>query len=262
MTVFLHELHRGRTALLIWTGAIAFLLAVSILLFPEMKKEMDTISNMFASMGSFTDAFGMDRLNFGTLTGYYAIECGNVLGLGGAFFASLIAVAMLSKEERGRTAEFLLTHPVSRSRVITEKLAALAAQILVMDIVIWLVAVGSMLAVGETVPWKEVCLLHLAYLLLQIELCGICYGISAFISRGGLGIGLGVAILMYFLNLIGNIAEAARPLKYVTPFAFCDGADIVTSGTLDWPKVAIGAAFTAAGIATAYFRYGRKDIAA
>ena len=34
----------------------------------------------------------MDRLNFGTLDGYYAIECGNILGLGGAFFAALSAV--------------------------------------------------------------------------------------------------------------------------------------------------------------------------
>ena len=64
----------------------------------------------------------MDRLNFGTLIGFYAIECGNVLGLGGAFYAALCAAAILSKEEKERTAEFLLTHPVSRIRIITEKL--------------------------------------------------------------------------------------------------------------------------------------------
>lgn len=86
--------------------------------------------DLFDCMGSFTAAFGMDRLGFGTLVGFYAIECGNILGLGGAFFASLCAVNMLSKEERDRTAEFLLSHPVSRRRVVTEKLAAPRARYL------------------------------------------------------------------------------------------------------------------------------------
>ena len=73
---------------------------------------MEGINEVFASMGAFTAAFGMDRLNFGTLVGFYAIECGNVLGLGGAFYASLCAVSMLSKEEKEKTAEFLFTHPI------------------------------------------------------------------------------------------------------------------------------------------------------
>ncbi|MBQ3920658.1 MAG: ABC transporter permease, partial [Firmicutes bacterium] len=65
MTVVKHELRRGRTSFWIWTGSIGFLLAICIFLFPEMKGEMDSVSDVFSSMGSFTDAFGMDRLNFG-----------------------------------------------------------------------------------------------------------------------------------------------------------------------------------------------------
>ena len=173
MTVLKHELRQGRTSLLIWTGSVAFLLAVSILLFPEMKGEMDSVGEMFSSMGSFTAAFGMDKLNFGTMSGYYIVECGNVLGLGGAFFAALCAVQMLSKEERGRTAEFLLAHPVSRRRVVSEMLAAMLIQITAMNLVILGVAAGCVAAIGEEIPWKEIGLIHLAYYLLQLELAGI-----------------------------------------------------------------------------------------
>ena len=98
MIIVRHELKQGRTSFFIWTAAVGLLLAVCVLLYPEMKGEMDGISEMFASMGSFTAAFGMDRLNFGTLIGYYAVECGNVLGLGGAFYAALCAAGILSKE--------------------------------------------------------------------------------------------------------------------------------------------------------------------
>ncbi len=260
MIVVKHELRQGKTAFAIWTIAIAFLLSVCVLLFPEIKGEAETVGDVFSSMGSFTAAFGMDRLDFGTLIGFYAVECGNVLGLGGAFFASLIGIAALAKEEKGRTAEFLLTHPISRARVITEKLAAVIAQIVVMNLVILGCSFLSMAVIGEQIPWKDVLLMHFAYFLLQLELAGICFGISAFLCRGSIGIGLGLAALTYVLNLIANMTERAAFLKYITPFGYCEGADIVADGRLAAAKIALGMLFACTGIAAAYIRYCRKDI--
>ena len=260
MTLLKHELKQGSKTLAIWTASIGFLVAICLFLFPEMKGEMDSVSDMFASMGSFTAAFGMDRLNFGTLIGFYAVECGNILGLGGAFFASLIAVSALAKEEKERTAEFLLSHPVSRVSVISSKLAALVTQIVVMNAVIFALSAACIAAIGEEPAWKEICLLHLAYFLLQLELAGICFGISAFLRRGSLGIGLGIAAMMYFLNIIANISEKAEFLKLITPFGYAEGADIVSNGSLDGKLVLIGMAFALIGVAAAYWWYSRKDI--
>ncbi len=260
MTLVKHELRQSKTSFLIWTGSIGFLLAVCIFLFPEMKGQMNGVNDVFASMGSFTEAFGMDRLNFGTLTGFYAVECGNILGLGGAFFASLCAAGILSKEKKEKTAEFLLTHPVSRKRIVTEKLIAVLIQITAMNLMIFALSVGAIAAVGEAIPWKEIRLLHLGYYLLQLELAGICFGISAFLRRGSAGIGLGIAAMMYFLNLIANIADAAGFLKYITPFGYCEGADIVSNGGLDGGMIAIGAVIGIGGIIFAYLKYTKKDI--
>lgn len=260
MTLIKHELKQGRTALVIWTASIAFLMVICILMFPEMKGEMDGVSDMFASMGSFTEAFGMDRINFGTLLGFYAVECGNILGLGGAFFASLIAITVLAKEEKERTAEFLLTHPVSRVRIVTEKLTAVLIQIVLINAVIWALSAASIAIIGEEIPWKELNLMHLSYFLLQIELAGICFGLSAFLRRGGLGIGLGLATVMYFLNIVANISDSAEFLKYITPFGYTEGADIVANGSLDTAMVLLGIAYTAIGIAAAYWKYCKKDI--
>ena len=260
MKLVKHELRQGKISFLIWAASIGFLLVTCIFLFPEMKGQMDSVNDVFASMGSFTEAFGMDRLNFGTLIGFYAVECGNVLGLGGAFYAALCAVSILSKEEKEKTAEFLMTHPVSRARIITEKLIAVFIQITAMNIIIYALAIGSIAAVGETIPWKEISLLHLAYYLLQIELAGICFGISSFLCKGSVGIGLGIAAMMYFLNLIANIADVAEFLKYITPFGYCEGADIVSSGSLDNTLVVIGAVIGISGIIIAYLKYTKKDI--
>lgn len=260
MTIMKHELRQGKIAFAIWTGSVAFLLMVCVFLFPEMKGEMNAVGDIFSSMGSFTAAFGMDRLNFGTLKGFYAIECGNVLGLGGAFFASLIAAAALSKEEKDRTAEFLLTHPVSRTRVVTEKLTAVMVQIIAMNAVILALSLVSMTIIGEEIPWKEVLLMHSAYFIMQVELAGICFGISAFLCRGSIGVGLGLAAMMYFLNLIANMTESVDFLKYITPFGYCEGADIVSDGRLDFTMIVIGMMFAFAGILAAYVKYRKKDI--
>lgn len=260
MTIIRHELRQGWKSFIIWTASITFLLVVCVFMFPEIKSEMDSVSDIFASMGSFTEAFGMDRLNFGTLMGFYAVECGNILGLGGAFFAALIAISSLAKEEKDGTAEFLLSHPVSRFRVVTEKLAAVMIQIVAMNVIIWVLSVASVAAIGEAIPWREITLLHLAFFLMQVELAGICFGISAFVRRGSLGIGLGLATALYFLNIISNISDDAKFLKYITPFGYTDGADIVSNGCLDAPLVLLGLAYAVICITLAYIQYCRKDI--
>lgn len=260
MTIVKHELRQGNISFWIWTASIGFLIAICVFLFPEMKEQMEEVNDVFASMGSFTAAFGMDRLNFGTLIGFYSVECGNILGLGGAFFAAFCAVGMLSKEEKDKTAEFLMTHPVSRVRIVTEKLLAVFLQITAMNLLIYILSAGSMILIGEEIPWKELNLFHLAYYILQLELGGICFGISAFLRKGSIGVGLGLATIMYFLNIIANITDEAKFLKYITPFGYCEGADIVNNGKLDGTMILIGTVIGLIGIVAAYAKYTRKDI--
>lgn len=260
MTILKHELRQNRAALLIWTVVISFMIGVCVFIYPEMKGEMESISDVFADMGSFSAAFGMDQINFGTLLGYYAIECGNVLGLGGAFFAAICGAGILAKEEKEHTVEFLMTHPVSRSKVITQKLISVMLQIVILNVIVFAVVVAGMAVIGENVPWEEMFLLHGAYLLLQIELAGICFGVSAFLRRGSVGIGLGVAVTMYFLNLISNITESAEFLKYITPFGYANGTEIVTEVTLDGTLIALGMVYAIVGIVAAYWKYTKKDL--
>ena len=149
MTLIKHELRQGRITLLIWTAVIAFMLAVCILIYPEMETQMSSVSSMFAEMGSFSAAFGMDKLNFGEFIGFFGVECGNVLGLGGAFFAALLGISILSKEEKEQTAEFLLTHPVSRQKILIRKLISLMLQIIILNLIVIAVTILSIAVIGE-----------------------------------------------------------------------------------------------------------------
>ncbi len=260
MTLVCHELKQAWKSLLVWSAAIGAFIVICLFMYPEMKGQMDGISSIFSSMGAFTAAFGLDTLDFGTLRGFYGIECGNILGIGGALFAALAGIGSLSGEEKNGTAEFLLTHPMTRTQAVTAKLVSMLIQIVIMNAAVWLLAMGSVAAIGEPIPWKEFGLLHLAFFLLQIELGCICFGISAFLWKGGLGIGLGLAVVMYFLSIVANLTDKADALSYITPFGYADGADILSRGCIDGTKLLVGLAFTVIGIVLAYAKYLKKDI--
>lgn len=260
MTVFKHELRQGRSALIIWTAAISFMLGICVVIYPEMSTQMGDISAMFADMGSFSQAFGMDRINFGEFLGFFGVECGNVLGLGGAFFAALLGISALAKEEKEHTAEFLLTHPVSRTRVITEKLCAVIVQIVIMNLAVIAVTALSVLIIGEEADIKTFALLFLSFFLMQLEVAAVTFGISAFLRRGSLGIGLGLAAVFYFMNIVANLIDETKFLKYITPFGYTESADIIADGALNGGYLAVGMALAAIGVILAFWKYGRKDI--
>lgn len=256
MVLFRHELRQGRVALLVWTCAVAGLLGVCVLIYPEMAEQMETVGALFSDMGAFSTAFGMDRIHFGSFSGYFAVECGNVLGLGGALFAALLGISALSGE-----GDFLLTHPISRMRVAAEKLSAVVAQLGLFTLCAAAVTALCTAAIGQRPSVGSMALLFLAHFLLQAHIAAVTFSLSAFLRQKNAGAGLGLAVLFYFLNLLANLTQKASFLKYLTPFAWAEGADILTDHALNGRYLAAGLALALAALAIGTARYRRKDIA-
>ena len=261
LTLFLHEIKRNKISLIVWSAALAFMLGICIVIYPEMQSQMGEISQMFSDMGAFSDAFGMDQLNFGEFMGYFGVECGNTLGIGGAILGAIVGIGALSKEERDHTAELLLTLPVSRIRVVAEKLLFCVFHIFAVNAVVCVVCLIGSAAISVDVNYGKMLLILLSYFLVQIEIMAITFGISAFLKRGGLGIGIGIGFGLYFMNILANISEEVEFLKYLTPFGFADSGRIISEGTLEPISLVVGIVLTAVGIGLAFWEYNRKDIA-
>ena len=261
MTVLKKELRAGAVGLLVWSVVIGGLMAVCVALYPSMEASTGDLSVLFASMGEFSAAFGLDRLQYGTIMGFYGVECGNILGLGGAFFAALTAMGLLAGEEGGHTAEFLLTHPVSRVRIAGEKLAALAVMILALNLVCFACGAGGILAIGREAEWKDLLRYHGALLLMQLEIGGVCFGLSALLRRSGFGLAMGLAAGLYFLGLLISLDERMAPLRFVTPYYYADAARIFAGEPVTGP-VLTGCVLGILGAGFGLRRYAGKDIAA
>ncbi len=261
MTLLLHELKRNKLSLIIWSAAVAFMLGVCVLIYPEMAEQMKEMSDMFANMGALSDAFGLDQLGFKDFMGYFALEFGEMLCLGGGLFAAILGAGMLAKEEKDHTAEFLLTHPISRVSVVTSKLLAVLIQVVVLNLATLIVTLVCILAIGEQLQVGTLALLFLAALILQLEIAAITFGLSSLLRRGALGLGLGLALGFYFMNLVANLSEQLEFVKYITPYGYADAAHIVSEGRIEIKYLAVGLIVSAASIALAYKKYTSKDIA-
>ena len=260
MTVFKKELRAGMVSFLIWSAAVGGLMAMCVWMYPSFAGSMDDVSALFAGMEGFSSAFGMDKLAFGSIMGFYGVECGNIMGLGGAFFAALTGMGLLAGEEGGHTAEFLLTHPVSRVRIAAEKLAALAAMILALNLVCFACGMGSILGIGEEPVWSDLLKYHGTLLLMQLEIGAVCFGLSALLRRGGLGLAMGLTALLYFAGLLVNLDQGLDWLRFVTPYYYADAARIFANEALAAP-ILTGCALGILGAGFGLWRYTKKDIA-
>ena len=94
MTLIKMELKRNGKSLLIWSVVIGGMILLCLLLYPELKKEVDSLEEALKNMGGVTAAFGMDRLNYGELMGFYGIYGGSMLGIGGIFYSAILGAGM------------------------------------------------------------------------------------------------------------------------------------------------------------------------
>ena len=260
MTFLKHELKMNRRLWLVWTLIVGSMILGYMMLYPAMQDSMKEMNDAFANMGAFSQAFGMDKMSFGDAIGYYSMEVGAILSMGGGMFAAILGIGMLAKEEGTHVTEFIFVTPNSRNYFIRNKIVAMFLLIAAFDVVCMIFALLAFGGIGEDIQWKEILLFHGAQFFMHLEIAAICFGISAFLRKNNVGLGIGFAILLYFISLMSNVTEEAEVLRYFTPFAYADGAEIISEAQWKTELMLIGLGIMIVALATAFMKYNRKDL--
>lgn len=260
MTYIKHEIKMNMKSLMIWGLTVGIMLFSFMMLYPILEESMGDMLDAYSNMGSFTEALGMDKVSFATAMGYYGIECGAVLSLGGAMFAALTGISMLAKEEGGHTTEYIYVTPNSRMYFITTKLISTIIIILLFNIFCSLLAMGGFAAVGQEIEWSNFLLYQLSQIIMHTQIALICFGISAFLRKNNIGLGIGIAALLYFVNLFANVTDKLEGLHYITPFYYSDAANVFSEGKIDLPYVIVGMSIAIVMVILGYIKYIKKDL--
>ena len=260
-TIWAKEMKSTWISFLIWTIAVGGMGFVCILLYSSMEDSMQEMADSFASMGAFADAFGMSTLSIATLTGYFATEIGTIHGLGSGMFAAAMATTMISKEEAGHSAEFLLALPVSRGKAVGAKICAIITQILLFHIICGASYAGGFLLLGEEMMMKEFLTFMGLQILMNFEIAGICLLISAGSRENRIGIGMGVALVLYLFDLMARIVPALEDYAMVSPYSFANASEIFVGKDMNYSAIGLGIVVIVACVAGGYTWYRTRDLA-
>jgi ABC-2 type transport system permease protein len=262
MVIFKHELKINLKNFIIWVVSMSVICGGCLLLFSSMKDAMGEIADSYANMGAFTEAFGMDKLSMATMDGFFSVEVGNMFSIGATMFAALIGIGILSKEEGMHTAEFLATLPISRGRIVIQKMLSLLTMVLGFDVICYVVFIMVIGIVGEKADIASITIYMLVQFVMHVEVALVTFFISASTKKNQFGIGLGLALILFMLDIVSRITDKVEFLKVFTPFYYSNASDIISNEGVKEPiLVIVGVIIAIAAGVGAYVMYNKKDIA-
>ena len=261
LAIMRQEFKLNLKSLIIWSLVVGGLGFVCTVMYSSMDGQASELADMMSKMGSFSDAFGMSTLSIATLKGYFATEVGVIHGLGSAMFATFYASCLLSKEEDGHTGEFLYSLPVSRGKIITAKGISIIINLVIFTLVCGIFYVAGFMALGEEVLWAEMCRFLSSMLLMNVEVGAIAYLMSAASSKNRMGIGLGVALIIYAYDLVGRVVPTLKDYLFIGPFSFTNASEIFAGHAVPDYSIPVAVVVTIAAIIGTYVVYTRRDLA-
>jgi ABC-2 type transport system permease protein len=254
-----------RLSLTIYCLATVAMLWVYVSMFPGIQKESQKLSEAFKSYPeAMMKAFNIESLDFSQLENFVAMEQFSIIWpLIVLFLLLSFAGTSLAGEVEKGTVEALLSRPVSRLRVFTQKYLAgmlvLVGYTTVSVFAIWpLAAMYSIdFKIGNFILVYWLCLLFGWAVYSFAMLC------SAWFSERSrvYGIAGGVLILMYVLNIIAALKENLGWLKYLSFFHYYDSSAALIKGEFTPLSIVVFLAFAVVATAVAAWRFQKRDIA-
>lgn len=262
MNIFLRELRANLKSLLIWAGIVILFNLVGFSKFsayygnPEMLKILDSFPPAVLS------ALSVNAFNLTTVSGFYGIMV-VYFGLMLAISAAMWGSDIIAKEERGKTVEFSLTLPVTRSRLVTAKTAAAAVNCILLLLVTWGVTlVGARNYAPNEEFYRFVATSIPAYLLMQFIFLaiGIFLGCAMKQHKRAGSIAISVLLATYFASILSGLSKDLDFLKFFSPFKYFDPVLMLKESRLETPYVLLSVALVVVFMVGAYLTYSRRDL--
>lgn len=263
-SVLLKSLRDVRRGLAWWAAGLVGLVAMMVAVYPTVRDnpELDRLVEDYPEALQAFIAFG-GELDYASAAGYLGSELYSFM-VPLLFLVAAIghgAGAIAGEEDRG-TLDLLLAQPVTRRRVALEKLGALAAELLLLGVVLW-----ASLWVGALAVGMEISAAHLAAATLDAVLFALAYGAIAFMlgaatGRRGLAIGVtaAAAVAAYLVSSLAALVGVLETIRPASPFYHYAASDPLRSG-LDAGHALVLVALAVAAAAVAVVAFDRRDLA-
>lgn len=240
---------------------MAALAVMFMLIFSSASSEIDSLKNVLKSMPeALRVALSIYVESIASLEGFYSFVFVYVV-LCGAIQAMNLGTSILSKEVSEKTADFLLTKPVNRKMILTSKLLAALASIIITNIIYLLITISMTFTVKSEFSMKLFLMISFTLFFIQLIFCalGVLVSAAAGKIKSVISISLSTVFGFFIIGALGSVI-GDKAVSYISPFKYFDTAYILKNGAYEASYSIIAAIFIITAITVSYFIYSKKDI--
>lgn len=264
MNVFLREIRAYRSSTLVWIASFAGLVVVFLVgLYPAFTTDVATTKDLISSLpAAVRAALSISLSTFFTIYGFFAYLLNFTL-VAAAVQAMNLGTGVISKEITGKTADFLLSKPLTRPKVISSKLAAAFSMIVVTSAAFTLVSyLAALVAAGsEPVKAGTFLLIALSFFLIQVFFValGALFAVLLPKVKSVIAITLPTVFAFFIIGTLGDVL-GQEAVRYISPFKYVDPMYVITKTSIEVEYLLVEAVIVIVAIVATYVIYLRKDI--
>ncbi|WP_312653583.1 ABC transporter permease subunit [Proteiniclasticum sp.] len=262
MNVFFQELRFHRKTVLIWNVSLSLTLILMLFVYPAVMSEKASYEAILASLPpGLLEAFSISFDTFMSFNGFLGYTYTYMLIALGVLAMNL-GLSALGKEVSRKTADFLMTRPISREKLLSEKVLAGITLITMTNLILGLCIWAMTLVLGvEDSDMGVTLLIILGGYIVQIIFyaLGILVGISRKRIRYITSLSLSFVFSFYILAMVSQVVKKEY-LFYLSPFRYFDFNYIILNRGFALKYIAVSAAVTVISLGSSYIILKKKEI--
>ncbi len=225
LNIYFQELKAHRKNIILWSVGMIMLIVMGMAKMSAYQSSGDNINKLFAELPRVFKAItGATGFDLATAKGFFALLFLYIVIMV-AIHAVLLGSEIIAKEERDKTAEFLLTKPLTRSAILSAKILAGLTLVSILALVTLLASVTIVGAYNDGASiTNDITKMMFGMFLIQL----IFYIIG--IALATVQVGAMIVLVTYLAYVLVGIFDSLNFLKYVTPFRFFEADAILNNG--------------------------------
>jgi len=263
MNIFMQELKEKLKSSSVWAISVFLLTLMFMSFFQAFASNTEVINLVMENYPKeMLKAAGMSGVDLSTVTGYFTTTI-LFIQICLAIQASNYGLSILSIEERERTADFLMTKPVTRTKIFVAKSLAAFLTLTLTNVIVW----GSTFLSIEIFKGEKaydvniIIKMLLPIVLFQLFFFGIGMLISVSLKKikSILPFSMALSFGMYIISAFGAVFEQDK-LSYITPFKYFDPNYLVINGNYETKMIYICIGVIIISLISSYYLYIKRNI--
>ncbi len=265
MNIYLQELRAHYKSFLIWAATMIFLVAAGMMKYSAFAKTGESVNDLFKTlppelMTVMGITPGMDLSSVGVFYSIFFLYFILLMSV----HSCLLGASIIAKEERDKTADFLLVKPIRRSRAISAKILAALTFVVLYNIVTFVASalfVAQSNTTGHDLTGQ---IFNVTSVLLIVQVLFLCIGfiLGAWARSAARAAGIATVIILgtFLLKVLIDLESDLNWMQILTPFKYFNAADIMFNSELDFFYVVLSLAVSAVSVVGTYWFFQKRDL--